>query len=140
MFLFPGGKDGRRVGLTTLPPSCADCLEILASLELNLNFLDNFFEKSSNIKFQHTMKEKLSSGMTHGNLISTSVSEEPNASIFGTEYTRQHVLPKLWYPSNKLQAITCKKKKTFLTHTRPSQAKAVPQHWVYTMLQAETAS
>jgi hypothetical protein len=26
---FPGGKDGRCVGLTTLPPSCADCLEIL---------------------------------------------------------------------------------------------------------------
>jgi hypothetical protein len=24
---FLGGKDGRRVGLTTLPPSCADCLE-----------------------------------------------------------------------------------------------------------------
>ena len=23
-----GGKDGRSVGLTTLPPSCADCLEI----------------------------------------------------------------------------------------------------------------
>jgi hypothetical protein len=28
-FDFPGGKDGRCVGLTTLPPSCADCLEIL---------------------------------------------------------------------------------------------------------------
>jgi hypothetical protein len=27
--IFPGGKDGRCVGLTTLPPSCADCLEIL---------------------------------------------------------------------------------------------------------------
>ena len=27
MFLL-GGKDGRCVGLTTLPPSCADCLEI----------------------------------------------------------------------------------------------------------------
>ena len=26
--IFPGGKDGRCVGLTTLPPSCADCLEI----------------------------------------------------------------------------------------------------------------
>jgi hypothetical protein len=25
----PGGKDGRCVGLTTLPPSCAECLEIL---------------------------------------------------------------------------------------------------------------
>ena len=25
---FLGGKDGRCVGLTTLPPSCADCLEI----------------------------------------------------------------------------------------------------------------
>jgi hypothetical protein len=25
---FPGGKGGRYVGLTTLPPSCADCLEI----------------------------------------------------------------------------------------------------------------
>jgi len=23
-----GGKDGRWVGLTTLPPSCADCLEV----------------------------------------------------------------------------------------------------------------
>jgi len=26
--IFPGGKGGRCVGLTTLPPSCADCLEI----------------------------------------------------------------------------------------------------------------
>ena len=26
---FLGGKGGRCVGLTTLPPSCADCLEIL---------------------------------------------------------------------------------------------------------------
>jgi hypothetical protein len=25
---FQGGKNGRCVGLTTLPPSCADCLEI----------------------------------------------------------------------------------------------------------------
>jgi len=25
--IFPGGKGGRCVGLTTLPPSCADCLE-----------------------------------------------------------------------------------------------------------------
>jgi len=25
---FLGGKDGRCVGLTTLPPSCADCLEV----------------------------------------------------------------------------------------------------------------
>jgi len=25
---FIGGKGGRSVGLTTLPPSCADCLEI----------------------------------------------------------------------------------------------------------------
>jgi len=25
--MFPGGKGGRCVGLTTLPPSCADCLE-----------------------------------------------------------------------------------------------------------------
>jgi len=25
---FPGGKGGRCVGLKTLPPSCADCLEI----------------------------------------------------------------------------------------------------------------
>jgi len=25
---FVGGKCGRCVGLTTLPPSCADCLEI----------------------------------------------------------------------------------------------------------------
>jgi hypothetical protein len=26
-----GGKDGRCIGLTTLPPSCADCLEILGT-------------------------------------------------------------------------------------------------------------
>jgi len=26
--IFPRGKGGRCVGLTTLPPSCADCLEI----------------------------------------------------------------------------------------------------------------
>jgi hypothetical protein len=26
---LPGGKDSRCAGLTTLPPSCADCLEIL---------------------------------------------------------------------------------------------------------------
>jgi hypothetical protein len=26
--MFPVGKDGRCLGLTTLPPSCADCLEI----------------------------------------------------------------------------------------------------------------
>jgi len=26
--IFPGGKGGRCVGLTTLPPSCADCHEI----------------------------------------------------------------------------------------------------------------
>jgi len=26
--MFLGGKGGRCVGLTTLPPSCADCLEI----------------------------------------------------------------------------------------------------------------
>ena len=26
--IFPGGKDGQSLGLTTLPPSCADCLEI----------------------------------------------------------------------------------------------------------------
>jgi len=25
---FPGGKGGRCVGLTTLPPSCVDCVEI----------------------------------------------------------------------------------------------------------------
>jgi len=25
--MFPGGKGGRCVGLTTLPPTCADCLE-----------------------------------------------------------------------------------------------------------------
>jgi hypothetical protein len=29
--LGEGGKDGRWVGLTTLPPSCADCLEILGT-------------------------------------------------------------------------------------------------------------
>jgi len=28
--MFPGGKGGQCVGLTTLPPSCADCLEIWA--------------------------------------------------------------------------------------------------------------
>jgi hypothetical protein len=27
-FLGVGGKDGLYVGLTNLPPSCADCLEI----------------------------------------------------------------------------------------------------------------
>jgi len=26
--IFPGGKGGRCIGLTTLPPSCADCLEM----------------------------------------------------------------------------------------------------------------
>jgi len=26
--MIPGGKGDRCVGLTTLPPSCADCLEI----------------------------------------------------------------------------------------------------------------
>jgi len=26
--MFPGGKGGRCVRLTTLPPSCVDCLEI----------------------------------------------------------------------------------------------------------------
>jgi len=26
--IFPGGKGGRSVGLTTLPPPCVDCLEI----------------------------------------------------------------------------------------------------------------
>jgi len=26
--IFPGGKGGRCVGLTTVPPSCDDCLEI----------------------------------------------------------------------------------------------------------------
>jgi len=26
--MFPGGEGDRCVGLTTLPPSCADCLEI----------------------------------------------------------------------------------------------------------------
>ena len=31
--MFPGGKGGRFVGLTKLPLSCADCLEI-ASLNL----------------------------------------------------------------------------------------------------------
>jgi hypothetical protein len=29
--ILPGGKDGRCVWLTTLPPSCADCLEILGA-------------------------------------------------------------------------------------------------------------
>jgi hypothetical protein len=27
--ILPGGEGGRCVGLTILPPSCADCLEIL---------------------------------------------------------------------------------------------------------------
>jgi len=26
--IFPGGKGGRCVGLTNLPPSCPDCFEI----------------------------------------------------------------------------------------------------------------
>jgi hypothetical protein len=26
--IFSGGKGGRCIGMTTLPPSCADCLEI----------------------------------------------------------------------------------------------------------------
>jgi len=26
--MFPGGKGGRYIGMTTLPPSCADCLKI----------------------------------------------------------------------------------------------------------------
>jgi hypothetical protein len=26
--IFPGGKGSRCVGLTTLPPSCADCLKV----------------------------------------------------------------------------------------------------------------
>ena len=30
--ISPEDKDGRRLGLTTLPPSCADCLEILGAL------------------------------------------------------------------------------------------------------------
>jgi hypothetical protein len=34
--ILPGGKDGRCVGLATLPPSCADCLDILgASISWN---------------------------------------------------------------------------------------------------------
>jgi hypothetical protein len=32
---FLGGKSGRCIGLTTLPPSCADCLEILGASTLN---------------------------------------------------------------------------------------------------------
>ena len=28
---FLGGKGGRCLGLTTLPPSCADCLQILGN-------------------------------------------------------------------------------------------------------------
>jgi hypothetical protein len=31
IMILSGGKDGRCVGLTTLPPSCADCLEILGA-------------------------------------------------------------------------------------------------------------
>jgi len=33
--IFPGGKGGRCVELTTLPPSCIDCLEIWGLLELS---------------------------------------------------------------------------------------------------------
>ena len=29
--ILSGGKDGRCVGLTILPPSCADCVEILGA-------------------------------------------------------------------------------------------------------------
>jgi hypothetical protein len=29
--MYPGGKDGRCAGPTSLPPSCADYLEILVS-------------------------------------------------------------------------------------------------------------
>jgi len=32
--IFPGGKGGRCVGLTKLPPSCADCRKIWDSLNL----------------------------------------------------------------------------------------------------------
>jgi hypothetical protein len=32
--VFPGGKGGRCIGLTTLPSSCADCLEKSGSLNL----------------------------------------------------------------------------------------------------------
>ena len=36
--ISPGDKGGRCVGLTTVPPSCADCLEILgASITWNLS-------------------------------------------------------------------------------------------------------
>jgi hypothetical protein len=31
--IFPGGKGGLCVGLTTLPPSCADCLEIWEAVQ-----------------------------------------------------------------------------------------------------------
>jgi hypothetical protein len=31
IFWEGGGKGGRWVGLTTLPPSCADCLEIVGA-------------------------------------------------------------------------------------------------------------
>jgi hypothetical protein len=31
LMTIPGGKGGRCVGLTALPPSCADCLEILGA-------------------------------------------------------------------------------------------------------------
>jgi hypothetical protein len=33
--MFPRGKGGRCVGLTTLPPSCADCLEIWEPVSWN---------------------------------------------------------------------------------------------------------
>jgi hypothetical protein len=41
---FLGGKVGRCVGLTTLPPSCADCLEIVgASTSWNTNILSSLY-------------------------------------------------------------------------------------------------
>jgi len=39
--MFPGGKGGRCVGLTTLPPSCADCLEIWDFIDF-VYFIKNF--------------------------------------------------------------------------------------------------
>jgi len=45
--MSPGGKGGRCVGLTSLPPSCADCLDILeASISWSRKDLSKYAEGS----------------------------------------------------------------------------------------------